>query len=156
MTKLSNPKFEVFDIEKMLITSEDNVVFWVNCVENRILSISEEYLKSKLNFDKQIDRVKFLKKLRSTEKSNLKNVLPKYIVVQSMSHIRFDWSIVNTYSDEARIIEIFDIVAGKNNVHIRRPDNRMEIIQLEVWINDDDDLASLEFYQLSHPELFYY
>lgn len=160
MIKQQLPKYQIFDIDDYVGEYTSLEDFWLKITESRIKSIDEKLLKKFTNMDEHItDHNKFLKKLRGYGNSLLiKKELPKYIIRLGVSNAKFSWAGVNTDSDEAKILEIFDNLVGRDQVKICPAGDGWVVgaIQLEVWLKDEDDLAAFEFYAFSNKELFFW
>jgi len=145
------PKFNRYDIEKMLSDADTLPNFWVTLCETGFVSISRKYVISVLNLGiNDNEYVKFLKKLKNIDKSAIKSYLPKYIVVQPIRMNNKD----KPESDGQKLLKVLDETLGNQVVKIVPV--RPGFAQIEIWLKDDAELATLEFYQISNPELFYY
>ena len=152
MTKQRIPKFKIYDARAELDTAANSVDFWVKLCEKRISSISEEYLKSKLHFDMRIDHTKFLRKLEKIEKKTIRQIIPNQIVRMNLGSLLINAH--KTAKDKNQILTIFDNVFDVNNVKIIK--SYCDVIDVEVWLLDDADIAAFEFYVSCDPELFFY
>jgi len=149
------PKFKIYRLDDFLGEYVSLEYFWLKITEARIMSIDKKLLKKLINMDEHIDsHVKFLKKLQSCSNSKLfEKHFPKYIVRMTLANSTYK-SVQSFYdeSDENKVLTMMDNMVGKDAVKICSGPG---IIQLEVWLKDDDDLSAFEFYTLSNKELFF-
>lgn len=150
MTKQLIPRFTIHNIHDIAKASKTVGNFWLFIRELRIDSIIEEYLKGKLSIDKHINYGKFLNKIKRLDISLIKNIVPKFIVIQEFNKFAKH----NEFDKNERILEILELAVGAGQLKISIP--RPYWIQVEIWLNDDADLAALEFHQISNKELFFY
>jgi hypothetical protein len=130
--------------------------FWVWCSEQGIKTLDMSFFKSLVGSDFQnLEFNKLFSKLQQLEDENkfIKSRLPKYIMRMSM---RASWKVGFTTTDDpdTLILPFLDNIFGPDKV--KTAPATPAVISIEVWLNDDADLATIEFYQVSNPELFYH
>lgn len=157
MTRPLLPRFKIHNIHSAFGTGENLMEFWVYCSENNIKSLSLDFFKSLLKnsqFDAK-DFRKFWNKLQDLENNThfIKSKLPKYIMSLPIARPVY-WSVPGEFDKETKILPFLDNIFSNDEVKVvvATP----TIVMIDVWLKDDADLATLEFYQISNPELFYH
>jgi hypothetical protein len=149
------PNFVLHNVTELFNSSPDMCEFLVRCGETNIRSIDAKLLSTKMNNiykNEQLeDASKFLQKLKPLKKEIFSNLLPKYIITIPCSTFDFRKGEEN---NNVKIFELLSDMFGADRIKIPTP-RTSSLLLLEIWLLDDGELATFDFYKISNKDLFY-